>query len=848
MHVSLQSNQLKKKRSNRMTKHLIIGGVAGGATAAARIRRADESAEIILIERGPYISYANCGLPYYLGGVINERDNLFVMTPQLFGQRFNIDVRILTEATAIDTTKKEVTLRHHDGSQITESYDKLLLSPGASPVRPPLEGIDLPGIFTLRNVQDTDKIKQHMDTHDIRRAVIVGAGFIGLEMAENLRHAGAEVAVVEMANQVMAPIDYSMASLVHDELEQQGVKLALSQSVTGFKKRADDLVVTLKSGQEIPADLVILSIGVRPETQLAQSAGLRIGDARGIWVDEHLQTSAPDVYAVGDAIEYPHPLTGKPWLNYLANPANRQGRIVADNMVLGNKTRYEGAIGTAIAKIFDITVATTGLAAKRLKMLDMPYKTSTTHSGSNAGYYPGSTQLTIKLTYHPETGKLYGGQVVGFKGVDKRIDQIALLIKHGGTVYDLMEVEHAYAPPFSSAKDPIAIAGYTAANVLSGAMPTIYWRELRTMIQSGQDIQLVDIRTPDEIIMGTLPGAINLPLDTLRDNIDKISDEKPVIILCAIGLRGYVATRLLLGAGKKVVNLVGGLKIYSAATRKINTDFSDWNPTCDSSKPELKKIEMPTSQPQAISHTGTIVKQIDACGLQCPGPIMRVKNEMDDLTPGQQLEVVSTDSAFARDVDSWCQTTGNQLVNKSASSGRYTVVLEKGNPLEATSTAVGTPQHKGKTLIMFSDDLDKALATFVLANGAAATGEKVSIFFTFWGLNTIKKAKKPRVKKDIFSKLFGMMMPSHSKKLSLSKMSMGGIGDRMMRHVMHIRGIDSLESLRQQALDNGVEFIACQMTMDMMGIAREELLDECTIGGVATYMNRAVQSDVNLFI
>jgi len=848
MHVSLQSNQLKKKRSNRMTKHLIIGGVAGGATAAARIRRADESAEIILIERGPYISYANCGLPYYLGGVINERDNLFVMTPQLFGQRFNIDVRILTEATAIDTTKKEVTLRHHDGSQVTESYDKLLLSPGASPVRPPLEGIDLPGIFTLRNVQDTDKIKQHMDSHDIRRAVIVGAGFIGLEMAENLRHAGAEVAVVEMANQVMAPIDYSMASLVHDELEQQGVKLALSQSVTGFKKRADDLVVTLKSGQEIPADLVILSIGVRPETQLAQAAGLRIGDTRGIWVDEHLQTSAPDVYAVGDAIEYPHPLTGKPWLNYLANPANRQGRIVADNMVLGNKTKYEGAIGTAIAKIFDITVATTGLAAKRLKMLDMPYKTSTTHSGSNAGYYPGSTQLTIKLTYHPETGKLYGGQVVGFKGVDKRIDQIALLIKHGGTVYDLMEVEHAYAPPFSSAKDPIAIAGYTAANVLSGAMPTIYWRELRAMIQSGQDIQLVDIRTPDEIIMGTLPGAINLPLDTLRDHVDEVADDKPVIILCAIGLRGYVATRLLLGAGKKVVNLVGGLKIYSAATRKVNTDFSDWNKTCDPSKRELKKIEMPTSKPKATNHTGTIVKQIDACGLQCPGPIMRVKNEMDDLTPGQQLEVVSTDSAFARDVDSWCQTTGNQLVNKSASSGRYTVVLEKGTPLEATSTAIGTPQHKGKTLIMFSDDLDKALATFILANGAAATGEKVSIFFTFWGLNTIKKAKKPRVKKDIFSKLFGMMMPSHSKKLSLSKMSMGGIGDRMMRHVMHIRGIDSLESLRQQALDNGVEFIACQMTMDMMGIAREELLDECTIGGVATYMNRAVQSDVNLFI
>ncbi|MFA6831088.1 MAG: FAD-dependent oxidoreductase [Bacteroidaceae bacterium] len=831
-----------------MSKHLIIGGVAGGATAAARIRRADENAEIILIERGPYISYANCGLPYYLGGVIKERDNLFVMTPQLFGQRFDIDVRIHTEATAIDTTRKEVSLRLKDGTEMVESYDKLLLSPGASPVRPPFEGIDLPGIFTLRNVQDTDKIKAYMDSHIVQRAVIVGAGFIGLEMAENLRHVGAEVAVVEMANQVMAPVDYSMASLVHDELEQQGVKLALSQSVTGFRKRTDDLVVTLKSGQEIPADLVILSIGVRPETGLAQEAGLRIGEARGIWVDEYLQTSVPDVYAVGDAIEYPHPLTGKPWLNYLANPANRQGRIVADNMVMGNKTKYEGAIGTAIAKIFDVTVATTGLAAKRLKMLEIPYKTSTTHSGSNAGYYPGSTQLTIKLTYHPETGKLYGGQIVGFKGVDKRIDQLALLIKHGGTIYDLMEIEHAYAPPFSSAKDPIAIAGYTAANVLSGAMPTIYWRELRDLIQSEQKIQLVDIRTPDEMVMGALPGAINLPLDTLRDHLDEVAEDKPVVILCAIGLRGYLATRILLGAGKKVVNLVGGLKIYNAATRKLNTDFSDWNKTCDTFKPDLKVIEMSKEKLATSTEIGKIVKQVDACGLQCPGPILRVKNEMDVLVAGQQLEVVSTDSAFARDVDSWCQTTGNQLMSKSAAAGRYTVVLEKGKPVQASTDNAGLPQHKGKTMVMFSDDLDKALATFVLANGAAATGEKVSIFFTFWGLNTIKKVKKPKVKKDIFGKLFGMMMPSDSMKLNLSKMSMGGIGDHMMRHVMKIRGVDSLESLRQQALDNGVEFIACQMSMDMMGIAREELLDECTIGGVATYMSRAVKSDVNLFI
>ena len=435
------------------TRFLIVGGVAGGATAAARIRRLTEDAEIVLFEKGKYISYANCGLPYYIGGVIEERDKLFVQTPEAFGKRFNIDVRVENEVVAIDASKKQIRVRATDGSDCVEPYDKLLLSPGASPVVPPLKGIESEGIFTLRNVSDTDRIKSYMSTHNVRRAVIVGGGFIGLEMAENLSHAGAEVAVVEMAPQVMGPIDYSMAALVHEHLLQHNVRLYLEQAVESFSREGDELTVHFKSGISLHADMVLLSIGVKAETRLAQEAGLEIGEMRGIRVNEYLQTSDEHIYAVGDAIEFPHPITGKPWLNFLAGPANRQARIVADNMVLGNKVKYEGSIGTSIAKVFDITVASTGLPAKRLKQMDIPYLSATIHNGAHAGYYPGSRQMDIKITFSPADGRLYGAQIVGYDGVDTRIDQFALAIKQGATVEQLTRLEHAYAPPFSSAKD-----------------------------------------------------------------------------------------------------------------------------------------------------------------------------------------------------------------------------------------------------------------------------------------------------------------------------------------------------------------------------------------------------------
>lgn len=814
-------------------KHVIIGGVAGGATAAARIRRADETAQIVMIEKGKYISYANCGLPYYIGGTIADRSKLFVQTPESFGKRFNVDVRVENEVMALHPYKKEIEVRRADGSTYHESYDRLLLSPGANPVKPPLPGIDSEGIFTLRNVEDTDRIKQFLTSHEVKRAVIVGAGFIGLEMAENLVHAGTHVAIVEMAPQVMAPVDFSIASYVHQHLMGKGVELHLEQSVERFERNDGKIEVIFKSGERVATEMVILSIGVRPNTSLAREAGLVIGEAGGIKVNEYLQTSNAHIYAVGDAIEYPHPLTGKPWLNYLAGPANRQGRIVADNMVFGNTTRYEGAIGTSVAKVFDLTVASTGLPAKRLKQMGIPYACSTTHSACHAGYYPDALSLTLKLTFDPKTGKLYGAQAVGYEGVDKRIDQIALLIKHNGTVEELTEVEHCYAPPFSSAKDPIAIAGYTAMNIVNGSMPVITWRQLQQC--DAKKIFLLDVRTRAEHGFGAIPGSVNIPLDELREHLDELPHDKTLVIYCAVGLRGYLALKILTGRGfKDVKNLSGGYKSYQTATAPIINGGG-----------ETMHEEKTHNDTQRVEEVKERIK-VDACGLQCPGPVMRIKQVMDTLSPGQQVEITATDAGFARDAQAWCNTTGNRLVSRDEEKGKYRVVIEKGGP-KACSVAT-TCSGKGKTLIMFSDDLDKALATFVLANGAAATGEKVTIFFTFWGLNVIKKVAKPKVKKDIWGRMFGMMLPSSSLALHLSKMSMLGIGDKMMRHIMKIKGIDSLEKLRSQALENGVEFIACQMSMDVMGVKREEMLDEVTVGGVATYMDRAQEANVNLFI
>lgn len=814
-------------------KHIIIGGVAGGATAATRLRRLDENAEIVLIEKGEYISYANCGLPYYIGNVITEREQLFVQTPQGFAQRFAIDVRTLEEVVNIDTAGHEVHIRRANGSTYTERYDKLLLSPGAEPIRPPMEGIDAKGVFTLRNVEDTDAIYTYLKNNAVRHATVIGGGFIGLEMVENLHHRGIMVSLVERDNQVMGAADFSTVAHLHRHMEQHDVKLYLGESMERIVEMEDGLEIHLASQQKITTDLVLLSIGVRPHTALAKASNITIGE-RGIQVNEYLQTSAPDVFAIGDAIEFLHPVTKKPWCNFLAGPANRQGRLAADNMSQSVLTSYEGAIGTAIAKVFDLTIGITGLSARTLQREGIAYDMVVTSSNSHAGYYPGAYPLQTKLLFDKATGKLLGAQCVGTEGVDKRIDQLAMVIKNKGTVSDLTRLEHAYAPPFSSAKDPIAIAGYVATNVLNGHTHQISWRTLQQKVNDGA--LLLDVRTTDEFSFGTIAGAINIPLDDLRNRLSELPKDKDIVVFCAVGQRGYVAERILKGNGfERVYNLAGGYRLYCLTTPTDIATTEKATPLC----PIQEEFTIQETKQGGVLH-------VDACGLQCPGPILKVKQTMDALTVGQRIEVVATDAGFARDAAAWCKTTGNNFISSDIKEGRYIVTMEKGSP-------IGIPQNingegKGKTFILFSDNLDRALATFVLANGAAATGQKVSIFFTFWGLNVLKRKNKPLVKKDFISRMFAWMMPSHSEQLKLSKMSFWGLGDRLMRWVMKNKGIDQLESLRQQALDNGVEFIACQMTMDMMGIAREELLPNVEIGGVATYMERADNANVNLFI
>ena len=806
-------------------KYVIIGGVAGGATAAARLRRQDENCDIVLIEKGKHISYANCGLPYYIGGVITDRDRLFVQTPEAFSRRFRIDVRTENEAMSINTEAKVVIIKDKEHGTYSESYDKLLLAPGSSPVRPPLPGIDSEGIFTLRNVADTDHIKDFIDNHPKGRSIIVGGGFIGLEMAENLVHAGWSVSVVEMGEQVLAPIDYSMASFVHQELADHGVRLHLGKAVQSFEKIGEAINAMLSDGQRLTADMVLLSIGVRPNTQLAKDAGLSLGK-RGISVNKYMQTSDADIYAVGDAVEYAHPITGEPWLNLLAGPANRQARVAADNLAKGNVETYEGSVGTAVAKVFSLTVASTGLPAKQLKQRGIAYASSTTTSASHASYYPGSFPLTTKLTFDPKTGQLYGAQCIGHDGADKRIDQLALIVKRKGTIADLIALEQAYAPPFSSAKDPIAIAGYVAGNIINGSMPVIYWRELRDTDR--KTITIIDTRTKEEYALDAIDGAINIPLDDLRERIEEIPHDKPIVLYCAVGLRGYLAQRILLGHGfTDVRNLSGGYKLYASATR------TSWSTSTTE------------DQPKAKAAPATMLR-LDACGLSCPGPIIKLKETIDSMAEGSQVEVTATDPGFPRDAKAWCKSTGNSFISASEEGGLHKVVISKGGTPPAPPQA--TAPQRNKTLIMFSDDLDRAIATFVLANGAAATGTKVSIFFTFWGLNVIKKEHKPRLKKDFFGKMFSWMLPSSSRKLHLSRMSFFGLGDRLIRHIMRRKNIEQLEDLRRAAQKAGVEFIACQMTMDMMGIAKEELIDGVTVGGVATYMQRAEQANVNLFI
>ena len=545
-------------------KILIVGGVAGGATAATRLRRLSEENEVIIFEKGQYVSFANCGLPYHISGTIDKRDALLLQTPESLNERYNLDVRVFSEVLSINTAEKKVTVKNLQTEEIyIESYDKLLLSPGAEPIKPPFEGINSDKIYTLRNIPDMDKIVEK--TKNAQNFVVVGGGFIGLEVAENLIEAGKSVKLVELGNQVMAPVDFDIASFVHEKAKQKGLELLLNVGVEKFKDKGETIEVFLNNGTSVETDAVILAIGVKPETKLAVEAGLEIGETRGILVNEFLQTSNPDIYAVGDAIEVAHFINNKKVLIPLAWPANRQGRIVADNIVLGNQYKYTGSLGSSILKFFELSVASTGLNEKTLKKFGIPYKTAIVTRGHHAGYYPGAKNMVLKLIFD-ENGKIFGAQAVGEAGVDKRIDVIATAIKGNLTVYDLPEIEITYAPPYNSAKDPVNIAGYTAENILKGDLEMVNYDDFWDFVKENNAV-ILDVRTSKEFTGGAIEGAININVDDLRENLQNLDKNKVYAIYCQVGLRGYLANRIMRNNGFRAVNLNGGYNLWA----KVNS-------------------------------------------------------------------------------------------------------------------------------------------------------------------------------------------------------------------------------------------------------------------------------------
>ncbi|MDR3645720.1 MAG: FAD-dependent oxidoreductase [Clostridia bacterium] len=816
-------------------KVVIVGGVAGGASAAARLRRLDEEAQIVLFEKGEYISFANCGLPYYIGGVINSSEKLLVQTPEGMKSRFNIDVRVSSEVTAIDPQAKTVeVLDGATGRRYTESYDKLVLSPGAEPLRPKIPGAENDKIFTLRNIPDTYQIKKYVDERRPRDAMVVGAGFIGLEVAENLHARGVRVTIVELADHVIGPLDYEMAAAVHQHLKTKGVQFYLKDAVTAFEQQGEELTVRLSSGRALKTDMVIMGVGVRPETRLAVAAGLKLGKTGGILVDEHMLSSDENIYALGDAAEVRDFPSGGQVLIPLAGPANKQGRIAANNICGANES-YGGTQGTSIVRVFDITVAVTGSNERQLKKIGAAYEKSYTHSPCHASYYPGAIPMSIKLLFSKPEGKILGAQIVGYDGVDKRLDVLATAMRAGMTVHDLERLELCYAPPFSSAKDPVNLAGYTASNILKGDCAVFHWDEVASVDPAHG--MLLDVRTPEESSLGTIEGAVNIPVDELRSRLSELPRDKTLYVFCQVGLRGYVACRLLMQHGFSVKNLSGGYMTWHLASEKQSNGDIYTNEAVTRSD-DLRQVAGESGADATVKIT------LDACGLQCPGPILKLYGSMKGMNEGEVLEVRASDPAFADDARAWCRSTGNRLLDIRYEGGISIATIKK----EARRAEAAAPARHDKAMIVFSNDLDKAIAAFIIANGAAAMGRSVTLFFTFWGLNILRKPKGKPVKKDFIAKMFGFMMPKGSRKLSLSKMNMAGIGPKMIRSIMHRKEIASLEELIEQALKNGVKFIACSMSMDVMGIKREELIDEVTVGGVASFLGKAEESDMSLFI
>lgn len=809
-----------------MKKVLIVGGVAGGASAAARLRRLDETAEIIMFEKDEYISFANCGLPYHIGESIKEREKLIVQTPESMKNRFNIDVRNNSEVLEVDTKNKKVKVKSKDKGTYEENYDYLILSPGARALRPPIEGIESDKIMTLRNIPDMDKIKYKVDSKKIKNAVVIGGGFVGVEVGENLKERGIDVTLIEAAPHILAPFDTDMVVMAEKELNDNGVNLILGDGVKSFKDNENYVEITLASGKTVRTELVVLAIGVAPETSFLKGSGIEFGPKGHIIVNDKLETNIESVFAVGDAVEVVDFVNGQKTAVPLAGPANKQGRIAADN-VCGLNSSFKGSQGTAVIKVFGLTAASTGNNERTLKRLNVSYKTVVVHPASHASYYPGSSPLSLKLIFD-EKGKILGAQAVGYEGVEKRIDVIATSIRFKGSIYDLAELELSYAPPYSSAKDPVNMAGFAAENVLAGRAEVITSTEF--LESNKENSTVVDVRTELEFSNGHINGAVNIPVDDLRQRLNELNKSKEIIVYCQVGLRGYVAERILMQNGFKVKNVTGGYKSISALKFK---------PSCNHKEDNYDK--------EAAVDTEKYTKVLDACGLCCPGPLMSVKEATDNLKNGEILKVNASDPGFYEDIKAWCKRTGNQLLSLDKDKAIITAVIQKSTQGIAPQTQTAAVKDN-KTMVVFSGDLDKAIASFIIANGAASMGKKVTMFFTFWGLNILRRPEKVSVQKGFMDKMFGMMMPRGSKRLKLSKMNMMGMGSKMIRKVMKDKNVTSLEDLIKAGIDSGIEIVACQMSMDVMGIKKEELIDGVKIGGVGYYLGEAEDSNVNLFI
>ena len=745
-----------------MKKVLIVGGVAGGASTAARLRRLDENLEIIMFERGEYVSFANCGLPYHIGGVIQNRESLLIQTPESLKARFNLDVRVNSEVVGVNGKDKKVKVKTKNGEEYEEIFDFLVLAPGAKPIFPAIKGIENKKIFTLRNINDMDKIKSEIKNNAIKKAVVVGGGYVGIETAENLKHLGIDTTLVEAAPHILAPFDSEISNILEYELVNNGIELMTSEKVVEFQEDANKIIIKLESGKSVTTDMVILSIGVSPDTKFLQGSGINLGERGHILVNENLETNIDGVYALGDSILVKNYITNQNVGIPLAGPANRQGRIVAGNIV-GRNEKYKGSLGTAIIKIFELTGASTGLNERSLKQLNITYEKIYLHPNNHAAYYPGASPISIKALYNKENKQILGAQAVGISGVDKFIDVMATSIKFKATIDDLAELELAYAPPFLSAKSPANMVGFIGQNIEDDLLEQVFMEDLKKYDEKKTII--LDIREELELIGGKFDNSINIPLSELRKRYTELPKDKEIWTYCAVGLRGYIATRFLSQKGYRVKNLAGGIK-------------------------SEEKVIVNTQKESSLTKEGNsnIEKEedyLDLSGLSCPGPLVKIKEKIDKLGEDEKLKVKVSDPGFYNDIQAWSKVTKNSLLSLDKKDGLTYATLQKGQTskvIEKNQENVIIEDNSNMTMVVFSGDLDKAIAAFIIANGALTMGKKVTMFFTFWGLSILKK--KNLAKKSFIEKMFAMMLPKNSQDLPVSKMNFFGIGAKMIRSVM----------------------------------------------------------------